>query len=111
MKSIGERIKNLRMEMNLSPDSVSTYLKIPVEQFINIENGDEEITLSILDKLCALFGCSESYLLCKSDEFDPTPFALRSEKIETGDLEGIAKMNKLYMNLKYINKKMEADDK
>lgn len=40
----------------------------------------------------------------RSDEFDYTKFALRSK---TDDLEGIASMNRIYMNMKYLTSKMD----
>ena len=107
MKNVGARMKNLRETMNLTPQSVSSYLNIPSQDLLDMEEGNKNITLSILNKLCSLFGCSESYLLCRSDEFDPAVFALRNSEIKADDLEGIARMNKIYMNLKYINSKLD----
>lgn len=107
MKDIGARMKTLRENMNLPPQYVSSYLDIPRKDLLDMEGGNKNITLSILNKLCSLFGCDESYLLCKSDKFDPTTFALRSSSIEADDLEGIATMNRIYMNMKYLNSKMD----
>ncbi|WP_458453379.1 helix-turn-helix domain-containing protein [Methanobrevibacter sp.] len=106
MKNIGDRMKTLRENMNLTPQAVSSYLDIPSKELLNMEDGNKNITLSILNKLCSLFGCSESYLLCRSDEFDHAKFALKSTSIETDDLEGIASMNRIYMNMKYLTSKM-----
>ena len=107
MKNIGARIKTLRTNVNLTPQVVSSYLDIPTENLLEMENGDRNITLSILNKLCSLFGCSESFLLCRSDEFDPAEFALRSSSIEADDLQGIASMNRIYLNMKYLTSKMD----
>ena len=107
MKNVGARIKTLRENMNLTPQAVSSYLDIPSEDLLDMENGNKNITLSILNKLCSLFGCSESYLLCRSEKFDPTTFALRNNNLEADDLKGIASMNKLYMNMKILNGKMD----
>ena len=83
-----------------------TKFKNPIT-ILNNSYGNKNITLSILNKLCSLFGCSESYLLCRSSEFDYEKFALRSTIIETDDLEGIANMNRIYMSMKYITSKMD----
>ena len=107
MNNIGARMKTLRNDMNLTPQAVSSYLDIPTEDLLEMENGKKNITLSILNKLCSLFGCSESYLLCRSEEFDHTKFALRSTSIEADDLEGIASMNRIYMNMQYLTSKMD----
>lgn len=53
-----------------------------------------------------LIKCS-SKIHYRSDEFDYTKFALRSNSIETDDLEGIASMNRIYMNMKYLTSKMD----
>ncbi|WP_458403070.1 helix-turn-helix domain-containing protein [Methanobrevibacter sp.] len=107
MKKVGARIETLRENMNLTPKAVSSYLGIPIENLLDMENGNKNITLSLLNKLCSLFRCSESYLLCRSEEFDHTKFALRSTSIEADDLEGIASMNRIYMNMQYLTSKMD----
>ena len=107
MKNIGARMKTLRENMNLTPQAVSSYLDVPSKDLLDMEDGNKNITLSILNKLCALFGCSESYLLCRSEEFDYAKFALRKTSIEADDLEGIASMNRIYMNTKYLTGKMD----
>lgn len=65
MKNVGARMKTLRENMNLTPQAVSSYLDVPCKDLLDIEEGNMNITLSILNKLCSLFGCSESYLLCR----------------------------------------------
>ena len=107
MKNVGARMKTLRENMNLNPQAVSSYLEVPCKDLLDMEDGNKNITLSILNKLCSLFGCSDSYLLCRSDEFDYTKFALRSTSIDPDDLEGISSMNRIYMNMKYLTSKMD----
>ena len=107
MKNVGARMETLRNDMNLTPQAVSSYLDIPTEDLLEMENGKKNINLSVLNKLCSLFGCSESFLLCRSEEFDPTVSALRSRSIEADDLQGIASMNRIYINMKYLNSKMD----
>ena len=107
MKNVGARMKTLRENMNLTPQAVSSYLDVPCKDLFDMEDGNKNITLSILNKLCSLFGCSESYLLVRSSEFDYEKLALINTKIEADDLEGISSMNRIYMNMKYITSKMD----
>ena len=95
-------MKTLRENMNLTHQALSSYLDIPTEDLLGMEAGKKNITLSILNKLCSLFGCSESYLLCSSEEFNHPKFALDSDSIKADDLEGISAMNRIYMNMKYM---------
>jgi len=67
-----------------------------------MENSNKNIILSILNKLYVLFWCGEKYLLCGSDEFDYTSFQV-SYKIGILDL---ASVNRIYMNMKYLNSKI-----
>ena len=83
-----------------------TKFKNPIT-ILNNSYGNKNITLSILNKLCSLFGCSDSYLLARSSEFDYEKLALINTKIEADDLEGISSMNRIYMNMKYITSKMD----
>ena len=107
MKNIGARMKTLRENMNLTPQAVSSYLDVPPKYLLDMEDGNKAINLSTLNKLCALFGCGESNLLCRSEEFDHSKFALRKTSIEADDLEGISSMNRIYMNMKYLTGKMD----
>lgn len=92
--------------MNLSHQTISSYLNIPTEDLIDMENGDKKITLSLLNKLCSLFGYSESYLLCRCDDYDLTKFPIRNSSLDSDDLDGIASMNRIYMNMQYLICKM-----
>lgn len=93
--------------MNLTHQTLSLYLDIPTEDLLDMENGNKNITLSIRNKLCALFRCSEKYLLCRSDKFDYAPFQV-SDEIEIADLKGTASANRIYMNMKYLNRKLNG---
>ena len=55
MKNVGARMKTLRENMNLTPQAVSSYLDVPCKDLLDIEEGNMNITLSILNKLCSLF--------------------------------------------------------
>ena len=48
MKNIGARMETLRNDMNLTPQAVSSYLDIPTEELLDMENGQKNITLSVL---------------------------------------------------------------
>ena len=83
-------MKTFREKYELTPQALSSYLYIPTEDLLDMEDGKKNITLSILNKLCSLFGCSESYLLCRSEEFNHPKFALDCDSIKADDFEGIS---------------------
>ena len=104
-KIVGERMEFLRENMGVSQKNLAEYLDISQPYLSQIAAGKRPMSLTILDKLCALFGCSEQYLLGLDDSFHPKSYAFRSKKIDVADLKCIASINKLYKNLKYLHKK------
>ena len=71
-----------------------------------LENGTRNLNVTLIEKLCSLFGCTEDYLLGREDAYLPLNFAFRSNKIQAEDLESIAAVNKIVMNIRYMNEKM-----
>ena len=78
MKKIGKRLQELRESKGLSQSDLASYLGISQPLLSQIESGNRNLNLSLLDKLCSLYGCSDSYILCKSDEYNSINFSLQS---------------------------------
>ena len=81
MKNIGARMETLRNDMNLTPQAVSSYLDIPTEELLDMENGKKNITLSVLNH--------------------------STNKSSFSVLKGVASMNRIYLNMKYLTSKMD----
>ena len=62
MKQIGKRLQELRESKGLSQSDLANYLGISQPLLSQIESGNRNLNLSLLDKLCALYGCSDSYI-------------------------------------------------
>ena len=56
--------------------------------------------------LADLYHVTTDYLLGREDAYLPLNFAFRSNKIQAEDLESIAAVNKIVMNIRYMNEKM-----
>lgn len=104
-KIVGKRMEDLRKNMGISQKNLAKYLDISPEYLSQIASGKSPMTLSILDKHCPLFGCSEQYLLGLDESFSPKSFLFLSREID--DLRCIATLNKLCKNLKYLHKKQK----
>lgn len=100
------RLKELRKESKLTQSQLARYLGVDQSMITGLEEGRKNLNVSLIDKLCSLFGCTEAYLLGEEDSYIPLNFAFRSNGIQTEDLEGIAAMNKIAMNLRYMNEMM-----
>lgn len=99
----GTRLKELRIESKLTQDQLAQFLDVDQSLITKLENGSRSLSVSLIDKICSLFGCTESYLMMESDEYIPLNFAFRSNSIQTEDLQSIAAVNKIAMNLRYMN--------
>ena len=102
MKEVGQRLKQLREEHSYSQTQVAEYLGIDQSNLSKIERGERNFKLSSLNKLCALYNCSQDYILCRSDEYDKSNIAFRTDgKV---DLNVIAIANETMNDLKMLRK-------
>lgn len=106
MESKNLRLKELRIESKLTQSQLAQYLGVDQSMITRLEDGSRSLTVSLLDKLCSLFGCTEGYLLGENDVYVPLNFAFRSNGIQAEDLEGIAAVNKIVMNIRHMNEIM-----
>ena len=106
MENNSLRLKELRKENKLTQTQLAKYLGVEQDILTELEDGSRSLSVSFIDKLCSLFGCTEAYLLGEDDSYIPLNFAFRSNGIQAEDLEGIAAVNKIAMNLRYMNEMM-----
>ena len=67
MKSINEKFKKLRLENGYTQQYVATYLEIDRSNYSKYELGKLELNLTILKKLCLLYGVSADEILGLKD--------------------------------------------
>ena len=85
---------------------MAKYLNVDQTMITKLENGTRSLNVSMIEKICNLFGCSDAYLMGEDDAYIPLNFAFRSNGIQTEDLEGIAVINRIAMNIRYMNEMM-----
>lgn len=104
---IGARIKQLRKESKITQEQIANYLKVDQTMVTKLENGTRSLNVSLVEKICNLFGCSQAYLLGEDDSYIPLNFAFRSNGVQAEDLESIAAVNRIVMNIRMMNDMME----
>ena len=97
------RLKQLRKESKITQEQLAKYLDVDQTMITKLENGTRSLNVLLIEKICNLFGCSDTYLLGEYDAYIPLNFAFRSNGIQTEDLESIAVINKIAMNIRYMN--------
>ncbi|MDD7280793.1 MAG: helix-turn-helix transcriptional regulator [Erysipelotrichaceae bacterium] len=101
------RLKQLRKESKMTQEQMAKYLGVDQSMITKLENGTRSLNVTLIEKICNLFGCSEAYLFGEDDTYIPLNFAFRSNGIQTEDLESIAAINKIVMNIRYMNEMIE----
>ena len=103
------RLKELRQESNITQEQLANYLDVDQSFVAKIEKGTRAMNVTLMHKICSLFGCSESYLLGEEDIYIPLNFAFRSSEIQAEDLESIAAVNRIIMNIRQMNELLGED--
>lgn len=98
-----ERMKQLRKESKLTQEQLADYLEVDQSLITKLEKGTRTLNVDLIDKICNLFGCTEAYLMGESDAYIPLHFAFRANSITTEDLQSIAAVNKIAMNLRMMD--------
>jgi len=73
MKLIGKRIKQLRLELNLTQEELAQKI-VSVKgksSIANYESGSNLPSDEVKIKMCEIFNCSLDYLMCKSNIRNP----------------------------------------
>ena len=77
--TMGERIRVLRKEHNMSMEELGSYLGVGKTAIFKYENGMvENLPRSSIEKMSRIFGVSPSYLMC-FDDWDQNSQALSDE--------------------------------
>lgn len=100
------RIKNLREEHGLTEPQLAQYLGIDYSLIAEMEHGTRNLNVTQIEKLCSLFGCTADYLIGESDEYILPNCAHRVSETKILDLNSIAAVNKIVMNIRNMNEMM-----
>ncbi|MBF4469211.1 MAG: helix-turn-helix domain-containing protein [Methanobrevibacter arboriphilus] len=98
---VGARLKKLREDRGYKQDQLANYLGVDQGHISKIENGNRNLNLNLLDKLCSLYNCSSEYIVNGEGECSATKVAFRSSE-NSVDLNVVAKINQITSNLKFL---------
>jgi transcriptional regulator with XRE-family HTH domain len=93
----GNVIKEIRKASKLSQEQVAQYLGIDQTTLAKIENGTRNLNTTLVEKLNNLFGCGELNFS-------------KPKEITKEDLEAIADVNKIVLNIIFMNEIEEKEN-
>jgi transcriptional regulator with XRE-family HTH domain len=106
---VGEKFKRLREESGLTQGQVAEYLNVNQSYISRYEKNERQLSVDLLEKLSNLFGCSIDYFTSDDSQYKPIPFALRASCITSEDLETIAAINKIALNLRSMENILKGE--
>lgn len=103
--TLGTKLKHTREELKLTQQYVADRLNIKREQISYLENGDREVSLSLLTKLADIYGKTLTYFLNDNiQEEEVIRVAYRNTALVDEDYEKIEWAKKFVINLYEMNK-------
>ncbi|MDD4834545.1 MAG: helix-turn-helix transcriptional regulator, partial [Lutispora sp.] len=106
---IGKRFSELRNRSGFTQSQLAEYLDVDQSYISKCEKNERQFSTDVLEKAAELFGCTMDYFVNESCEFVQMLIALRAKSITTEDLNTIAAMNKIALNLRFMEGLLEGE--
>lgn len=106
---LGKKFRRLREDAGLTQAQVAKFLGVDQSYVSKFEAEKRQLNMDLLMQAATLFGCSLDALFEDHEPHRPIPKAMRATGITDEDLEVIATMNKLALNLRYMQDLLGGD--
>ncbi len=97
---IGKRFAKIREKCGFTQSQVAGYLQVNQSYISKCEKNERKFSIDILQKAANLFCCPIDYFTNEESKYTPLPTALRAESVKVEDLETIAAVNRIALNLR-----------
>lgn len=98
-KMIGQKVKALREKASLSQIQLAQFLGVDQSNISKCEKGERQFQMDHLERLGHLFGLSLGDLMNEDVLVEPLQIAFRAEGLQVEDLNSIADIQKIALNL------------
>ena len=109
-KLIGEKFSELRRRSGFTQRMMAEYLDVDPSYISKCEKGESQFSVDILDKAAELLGCSMDCLVNESTGVANIPVALRTKRHAVEDLKAFAAINKIALNLRFMEDLLENEN-
>lgn len=106
---VAKRFNELRTRSGFTQSNIAEYLDVDQSYISKCEKGERQFSVGVLQKAAELFGCTMDYFVNESCEFPAIPTALRAKSLNVEDLNTIAAMNKIALNLRFMEDLLEGE--
>ena len=106
---IGKRFSELRNRSGFTQSQLAEYLDVDQSYISKFETGERKTGVDILEKTCNLFGCTLKYFEDENEKYTPMTIAFRSNHLLAEDLEAIAEINKIALNMAFVDSMLREE--
>ena len=99
---IGQKIKELREKAGLNQMQIAQFLGVDQSNISKCENGERQFQMDHLERLGSLFGMPLGDLMNENAPLAPLKIAFRADGIQIEDLNAIADIHKIALNLEQM---------
>ncbi len=100
--SVGQKVKALRENAKLSQMQIALFLEVDQSTISKCEKGERQFQIDHLERLSSLFGLSLEDLMKADVSGLRLQIAFRANGIEVEDLNAIADIQKIALNLEQM---------
>lgn len=99
---INERFSQLRKHSGFTQKQIADYLGVDQSYISKCEKNERQFSSDILEKAAVLFGCTMDCFVNEASEFKAMPIALRAKALTPDDLDTLAAINTIALNLRFM---------
>lgn len=103
MAGLSERLHNIRKETGFTQEQIAGFLGVTQAYVSQIEKGERQVQVDMLEKMAALYGVSIADLE-NGEDIVPIRFAFRTQEIDQNDLSVIADISRIAVNERFMNR-------
>lgn len=98
----GKRFSEIRKSLGYSQAQIAEYLGVDRTLITKFEKGERNIGVSQIEKVCRLFGCTLAEIDGRAEGFERISVSFRSKDFTAADLESIAAVQSIALNLRKV---------
>ncbi|MBQ6519925.1 MAG: helix-turn-helix transcriptional regulator [Anaerolineaceae bacterium] len=107
----GKRLEQIRDAVGISQLQMASYLGVTQSFISRCEKGERQFSVDALEKICNLYGCTLQELESDKEIKPQFMFAFRANLLCDTDIEAIASINKIIINMEEMTTILEDYDK
>ncbi len=110
-EDLGRRFSRIRTQSGLTQSQLAEYLKVDQSYVSRCEKNERQFSADVLEKAACLFGCCCCYL--HGDVAEPVlhPLKMPVRDVTGEDLETIAMINRIAINLYFMEEHGKGADR